>query len=355
MIEGSLTTVPLNEVFQILATAQKSGILTILQGNNRARVYFELGRVQYAHLSPGLHLGEVMVRMDLLTSQEVQQILLRQDRENAGTPLGLTAVYLGLISQEELRAALKMQVLEVITELLMWKQGQFSFAERNVNASQVPTEHTLDAMMLLMEVSTRLDEFKRGSVNPNIVFEKTGDPTQGNQPLTAGVWEILGHVDGKRTALGIAVETDLPEREVYNILYHLQQQGIITPTPYQIDDPLVLIVSASSAMQRLMRLALQRARLQVEISHNHPDALKAIHELRPQAIIVEDDDGRGWEFVRQVRRSDGHSHLPILVVATENPQGLMNRLRRPKANFLQKPFREIDFQQTVIHMLGRSL
>lgn len=354
MIEGSLRTVPLTEVFQILATGQKSGILTILRGSSRARVYFELGRVQYAHLAPGLHLGEVMVRMDLLTSQEVQQILLRQDKENAGTPLGLMAVHLGLLDQSELRHALKMQVVEVITELLMWKQGQFSFAERNLDASQVPTEHTLDAMMLLMEVATRLEEFKKGAVNANIVFEKSGDPT--GVKLSAGMWEVLGHVDGKRTALSIAVETDFPEREVYNLLYQLQHQQLITPTPYQIADPIVLILSPSSAMQRLMRLGLQRARLQVEISHTTEEAFGMIESLRPQAIVVEDEDGHGWEFVREVRRGNRHSHLPILVVAESDiTQGILGRLRRPKANFLKKPFREIDFQQTVIHMLGRSL
>lgn len=353
MIEGSLRDAPLSDVFQIIVSGQKSGILTVVRGSARARIYFEFGRVQYAHLTPGIHLGEMLVRMDLLDTHEVQEILLKQTMENAGTPLGLMAVDQGLIENGELGSALKAQTLEVMTELMLWKSGSFSFEDRSLLASQVPTEHTLDAMMLLMEVAKRLDEWAN-RVDPGSLFERVGDPTKVTMPQ--GGWEVLGYVDGKRSAASIAAELDLPERAVYRILYELQQSGIIRPLPFQLEEPLVLVVSQSSALQRLMCLALQRARLRTDIAHDTAEAMTYVHAQHPRAIVLDDESENGWSFVRELRRLPAQGHLPILMLQTSEPSGgFFSRLRRPKALALKKPFHELEFQQVVTQMVGRSL
>lgn len=354
MIEGSLRDAALTDVFQIIVTGQKSGILTVLRKNARARIYFEMGRLQYAHLSPGVHLGEILVRMELLTTQEVQEILLKQTIENAGTPLGLMAVEMGLLSAAELKGAVRAQTIEVITEIMMWRSGTFSFVDRSNDASQVPTEQSLDVMMLLMEVIARLDEWRNGTVEPFIVFERSGDPTKFTLP--EGGWEVLGYVDGKRSASSVAAELDLAERHVYSILFELQERSLVRPAQFQIDEPLVLVISPSSAMQRIMRLALRRARLRVEVAEDGEEGMKVLLEQHPKAIIVEDGKGEGWDFVRELRRLPGQSHLPVLVVGDEpSGGGFFGRLKRPKATVLNKPFREIDFQQVITQMVGRSL
>src|SRR5690606_6254973 len=83
VIEGSLKNVPLTDVFQIIAPGQKTGVLTVTRGLARARIYFQGGQIGYAHVTPGVHLGEILVRMDMLTAHEVQEILRRQHSENA--------------------------------------------------------------------------------------------------------------------------------------------------------------------------------------------------------------------------------------------------------------------------------
>ncbi|MDZ7705139.1 MAG: response regulator [Trueperaceae bacterium] len=353
MIEGSLRDAPLSDVFQIVVSGQKSGILTVVRNQSRARIYFDMGRLQYAHLSPGVHLGEIMVRMDLLTTQEVQEILARQQQENAGTPLGLMAIDFGLIDQDDLRQAVRAQIVEVLTEILLWRSGNFSFAERSGAASQVPTEHSLDAMMLLMEVIQKLDSWQDSTVNPNVIFEKSGDPTKFTLPK--GGWEVLGYVDNKRSAASVAAEIDLPERQVYNILFELRERGLVTESLYQVDDPLVLVISPSSAMQRLMQLALRRARLRVDVTSDVQEGMRLLLEHHPQAIVVEDLGGEGWEFVKELRKLPGQGHIPVLVLGEEQDSGgLFSRFRRPKAEVLGRPFREIDFQQIVTRMVGRK-
>lgn len=354
MIEGSLRNLPLSDVFQIVATGQKSGILTVARGEGRARIYFEQGRIQYAHISPGVHLGEILVRMDLLTTHEVQEILRRQRVENAGTPLGLLAVELGLIEEDDLHRALERQVLEVVTELMGWSDGQFNFAERSGWASQVPTHHTVDAMALLMTVAQRLHEFEGGTAEPDAIYRREGDPTKVAMP--EGAWEVLAVVDGKRSARSLAAELDMTERHVLHLLYRLEAVGVIEPQPFRMEDPLVLAVSPSSALQRLLRLSLQRARLRAEVAMDYDAALQAVSALHPSALVVDDIDGGGWAFVKELRRQPGQGHLPVLVLVDETPKtGLFGRPRHPRAEVLLKPFHEIDFQQIVTHLLGRTL
>jgi len=356
MIEGSLHNVPLTDVFQVIVTSQKAGILTVIRGVSRARIYFDVGRIQYAHITPGVHLGEMLVRMDLLSAHEVQEILLKQTIENAGTPLGLTAIGMGFLEDPDLQDAVTRQVLEVLTELITWREGSFNFAERSQWASQVPTEHSLDAMALLMKAAQWIREWEAGSVAPESVFQRSGDPTKVR--LDEEGWEVLGYVDGKRSARSIAAELDLAERHVYRLLFELLELEVIEEVPYSIEEPLILIISQSSALQRLIRLALQRARLRAHVVVDLENSMSYIRDNHPSAIVVDDVEGAGWEFVRDLRKLPGQGHLPVIVLteASQNhSQGLFRRFRRPKANVLEKPFHEIEFQQMITQLVGKPL
>jgi CheY-like chemotaxis protein len=354
MIEGSLRNVPLSDVFQIIATGMKSGVLTVNDVDKRARIYFEMGRIQYAHLTPGVHLGEILVRMELLTSYEVQDILRKQVEENPGTPLGLTATDMGYVTQEELKRALESQITEVLTDIMLWRRGNFHFAEKSPMASQVPTDHTFDGMGLLMEVIRRIDEWKVGQVAPEDIFERCGDPTKITMP--EGGWEVLGHINGRRSAASVSAELDLSEKHVYHLLFELQELGIIRPTGFTIDEPLILVVCYSSAFQRLIRLSLQRAGLRPRLAETFREGFAILQKEHPQAIIVDALEGEEWDFVREIRKLPGRSHLPIVVLTREvQPQGFFDRFRRPKAQILQKPFEESAFQQLIMQLVGKSL
>lgn len=340
------------DVFQIIITGQKTGVLTVEGPSARARVFFELGRLQSAHMQPGVHLGEILVRMDYLTAREVQEILAEQRAENAGTPLGLAALKKALIEGADLRRALEAQAIEIIGELMLWKAGQFSFSERSATASQVPTEESLDAMNLLMEAVRRLDSWRQGAVGPNEVYEKAADPTKYSLPK--GGWDVLQAVDGRRSARAVAAELDMGDKQVYHVMYELKERGVIRPALFQLEDPTVLVVSPSSALQRLIHLSLQRASLRPEVVSGYAEGLDCLAERHPQAVVVDDEGGGAWDFVRELRRRPGQSHLPVLLLSAEPEGGFLSRLRRPKATVLAKPFHELELQEAVNTLLGRS-
>ena len=352
MVAGSLRNVPLADVVQIVATGQKSGVLSVVHRTKRARIYLERGRVQVAHLSPGVHLGEVLVQLDLLTAHEVQEILGRQDHENAGTPLGLTAVQAGLLSEEDLHRALRRQAVEVIADLLGWRDGDFSFSERSTLESEVATEHTHDAMALLMEADALRQDLGAGLADPATVYRRAGDPT--DVPLPEGAWDVLAHVDGLRSARTVASEGDAGETRSLRLLRQLEELGVLAPLPVEAPEPTVLVVSASSAMQRLIRLSLLRIGLRPLLFDSGADALGSLDETRPSVVVVDDRDGEGWDLVRALRRLPGRGHLPAVVLSAGNePDGWLARMRRPRAEVLARPFHELELQQLVGRLAGR--
>ncbi len=350
MIRGSLKNLPLTDMFQLIANTQKSGVMTLNRHEARARLYFEQGRLSYAHVTPGNHLGEVMVRMDLLQLDEVQAILKRQRVENAGTLLGRMAVDMGYIDEDQLGAAVELQALEVLSELMSWSDGVFEFAAPDPNSSQVPSGDGIDALALLMRVAHGMHEFDK-AVSPDAVFLKSGDPTSVDLPPNG--WEVLGHVDGRRSARSIAAEFDMSERRVFHILGQLHELGVVQSAPYAADETLVLVVTPSPALGRLLRLTLLRAGYRVALAEDYETALNGIEAHHPKAVVIDDVGGAAWDVVREVRRSAAHGHLPVLLLVEQQPrQNLFRPL--PRAETMLKPFHELELQQHVARLLGKA-
>ncbi len=350
MIRGSLKNLPLTDMFQLIANTQKSGVMTLTRHESRARLYFELGRLSYAHVTPGNHLGEIMVRMDLLSFHEVQEILKRQRSENPGTLLGRMAVDMGYVNEDELAAAVELQALEVLSELMSWSDGIFEFTAPDPDASQSLIGDGIDALALLMRVAHGMYEYQ-DVVAPEVVFLRSGDPTAVELPQ--GGWDVLGHVDGRRSARSIAAEFDMSERKVFHLLAKLAELGVLEQAPYAADEPLVLVVTPSAALGRLLRLTLLRAGLRVELVEEYDHTLQGIEAHHPKVLVIDDSSGAAWDVVREVRRSSAHGHLPILLLVEQQPrQNLFRPL--PRAETLLKPFHEVELQQQVGKLLGKS-
>jgi hypothetical protein len=256
MLSGQLRNVPFSEVLQVVMTGQKVGVLELRRRDQVAVLNCDGGRIRYASLRPGVHLGEVMVRMDLLSTAEVQSILATQVHEHAGAPLGLTAVRLGLVSEADLLAAVRRQVGEVLAELLTWRDGEFRFMESAVDNTYVPEGHAIDAMGVLFEVVSQLQDEDAARVAPATVFERAADPTASALP--EGAWEVLAAVDGRRSARSLASELDMPARQVYGVLGKLEAVGVLRRLAALSEEPVVLVLCASQALQRLLALLVQR-------------------------------------------------------------------------------------------------
>ncbi|GGM97647.1 hypothetical protein GCM10007092_09180 [Thermus composti] len=338
MIRGSLAELELGELLRALAAARKDAVVTF-QGRIYGRVHLLGGRILYARTEPGPHLGEYLVRLGHLSLEEVQELVERQGRENPGTPLGALALELGLIGEEELKEALTAQVLEALATLLGEREGSF-LAEPLAEGSQVALPQTLDTEALLMEAARRLDEWRRGQVDPEEVLHLVEDPTR--HPLSPEAWAVLEHLDGVRRARSVALLSGLSEEEVYHLLHEMKSRGLLRPSTLLAEDPLVLVLAESGVVRRLLLYLLEAHRFRVQLAKDLEMALRLLKE-RPKGIILQ--GGKALEMARRIR-AHPEGRLASLYLVSETPPGLLFRPLR--VLHLPKPLRA----QEVLRLLS---
>lgn len=344
MIRASLEELDLGELLKALEANRKSAVVTF-QGRIYGRVHLLSGRILYARTEPGPHLGEYLVRLGHLSLEEVQELVERQGRENPGTPLGALALELGLIGEEELREALWAQVLEALATLLGEKEGEI-LAEPFSEGSQVALPETLDTGAALMEAARRLDEWRRGQVDPDAVFQLVGDPTR--HPLTPEAWAVLEQLDGVRRARSVALLSGLPEEEVYHLLYELLARGLIRPSALAPEDPLVLVLAESGVVRRLLLYLLEAHRYRVQLAKDLEMALRLLKE-RPKGVILQGE--KALEAARRIRALP-EGRLASLYLVSETPPGLLFRPLR--VLHLPKPLRAQEVLKALAPLRGKA-
>jgi len=337
VIQGALRDVPLADVVQVVSAGRKDGVLRVERGDRQAQLWFDRGRLRAASLDGGTHLGEVLVRLDLLDVDEVQTLLAEQAAGHGRPAIGAAAVARGWIDKADLKRALERHIVEVVGVLVGWREGRFEFSEGDA-APGDPDGPRFDPLWILMEAEGA--RAGAGSIDPDLVLVRIGDPTSLELPPEA--WEVLGLIDGRRSAQALAAETDLPEGRTYGVLTHLVSVGVVAPVPDPVAPPLVLVLSGDPTERRLLRLTLLRHGVRPHLLGDLEAADGVFDDLRPSAVIV-DAELTPWTWLRGMRKRGEGSHVPVLLLGgSEGPW--WSRWRGPGTDRLLRPYREADVQ-----------
>jgi hypothetical protein len=347
VIRGALRDVPLADVVQVVSAGRKDGILRVERGDRRAQLWFDRGRLRAASLDGGTHLGEVLVRLDLLDVDEVQALLAEQAAGQGQPALGAAAVARGWIDKADLKRALERHIVEVLGVLVGWRDGRFEFSEGEP-APGDPDGPRFDPLWILMEAEGV--RAGAGTIDPELVLVRVGDPTRLELPPEA--WEVLGLIDGRRSAQALAAETDLPEGRTFGVLADLVAAGVLWPVPDAVAPPLVLVLSGDPTERRLLRLTLLRHGVRPHLMGELAAAEAVFSDLRPSAVVV-DADLAPWTWLRTLRRRGEGSHVPILLLGGETGPW-WSRWRDSGADRLPRPYREADVQTWLDQRLATS-
>mgnify|MGYP001544778413 CR=1 FL=1 len=235
-IEGPLRELGIHDVFQLLDLSRKTGTLTVtsLLRDNQGTVYFERGAVIYAAIRSNPHpLGELLLRAGKISEGDLARARDTQVRTDDGRRLGEILVELGAITRKELERQVRFQVEEVVFELMSWREGFFSFEEREV--VNVPAEAIIriSTESLLMEGARRIDEWSRieGKI-PHLgvvpVLAPVADDHTAQLDLLPNEWEVLAEIDGTRDLRAVAAGLALSEFDVARIAYGLVTTGVVS-------------------------------------------------------------------------------------------------------------------------------
>ncbi|MFY9270252.1 MAG: DUF4388 domain-containing protein [Candidatus Manganitrophaceae bacterium] len=180
-LEGRLEDLGLSDIFHIISLSKRSGILTIIRKEGTARLVFNKGLLIYG-ISDGVHrLGNTLIQNGIITTDALEKALKIQKTKEMQVPIGEILQKMGAISIETLDDQLRNQLIEVVRDILNWKNGAFHFELGNPASDDHLLREGIHLEFLMMEVFRRQDEY-----NPDVKKENSLFP-ESNGGVPSGV------------------------------------------------------------------------------------------------------------------------------------------------------------------------
>jgi hypothetical protein len=154
-LSGRIEGFPVREVFRLICLSSRTGTLRLRSGDRNGRVDFDDGNIIRASTSEGYgNLGVVLLKHGKIRPESLEEVVEAQRKGEKHVPVGTLLVRAGHITRVDLEEALREQVQEVVTHLIRWQTGTFSFVG---TLSPATDDIALDVSAVLLEagINTR--------------------------------------------------------------------------------------------------------------------------------------------------------------------------------------------------------
>jgi hypothetical protein len=268
-LRGDLRTMALPDVLQWIASGRKTGTLHVERRSVQKRIILREGNIFSSWSNdPRESLGQFLIRLRLVTEEQLFRALLAQ--EEKGRLLGSILVADGVLSEDDLKRALKAKAEETIYDLFLWPAGQFEFREGEFPDNILITFESLVTPVIL-EGIRRVDEWLRiRGVFPSM---DSTFKVSGSLPASAEAVEkqVLALAAAGKSLAEMGLELRRSDFETASLAFDLHARGLLAVGEArgepQASDPVGLI-------QSLLALAYQRLQ-----EKRYEAALKAYEDV----------------------------------------------------------------------------
>jgi Domain of unknown function (DUF4388)/FHA domain len=228
VLQGDASAFRFPDVLTFLSTTRQTGTVTLSSGGREAHLFFDNGALVYAASNQEhFRLGAILLRRKKITREQRDRIDALMQRD--GGQFGRLCVDSGILTDAELRDALKVQVSEIVYDAFVWNGGTFSFD----NATSLPSHAvtiSIDLGNLIMEGARRIEEWEQCLSllpDPSMIFRVVATPRDEKITLTAEEWKILFMINGQRTIRELCDDSEDDALQVYRLLYGLRANKLI--------------------------------------------------------------------------------------------------------------------------------
>jgi len=175
-ITADLEDLTVADFMMVLAQGQKTGQLTIENGDERLKLAFRAGDIVYAS-STGVRetVGAMLVRRGLVSEEQLETALQLQKKKEGTALLGQILVEMETVSAEDLTHVVYLQFKNVIREALAWTRGVGTYdpmdipdlGEVRVDPREVILETGFRAEQILLGGAAEHDEANREDESPD--------------------------------------------------------------------------------------------------------------------------------------------------------------------------------------------
>jgi hypothetical protein len=221
-LQGNLRDFSVTEVLQLLGSQKKTGSLRLDWNSERSVLYMLEGRIvstREAGLAADDSLLRFLVKVHRLSDEQRRGLQsLHRESSRDLEDLLVNGRYL---DGEEIQSYLERQILNDLTGLVRWENGNYRFDPKNV--WPYPPRVRLSMEGALIEAARRVDEQKRFMGVFKDPYELLGvrDLPDPDEPLTEEEKDLFGIIDGQHTVTEIVDAAPLTEYEAYEALHRM--------------------------------------------------------------------------------------------------------------------------------------
>lgn len=231
-LQGSLKSFRLFDLLTFLSLCKKTGTLELERDGLTATACFRSGELIFAMTNQEkLRIGSIMRDREMIDETQAARIAGARSSDER---FGASAVRLGLVSEDQMRAVLKVQVSEIVYDALTWTQGDFRFCDE-MELPPWAVTIAVDLTNLIMEGARRIDEWEQCLQllpDDQVVFRIVDDPElQERISLSLDEWRVLFRFDGHKTLKDIVEESNEEPLDLYRVVYGLLASNLIEEVP----------------------------------------------------------------------------------------------------------------------------
>jgi hypothetical protein len=303
-IEGALREFGIHDVFQLLDLSRKTGMLRVKSElrNDDGVVYFDKGRVVHARIK-----SRPVEIPEATTERELERLMRRQ-------------------------------IETVVFELMSWREGMFSFEERELGDVGGKKRIQVATESLLMEGARRIDEWSRiADKIPNLavvpILASVSPEHETQLDLLPHEWEVLTMIDGERDLRAIAGALGRSEFEVAKVAYGLVTTGVIEIRQKKRVSAAIAApaVAVDPTVERARFLGASPGRAEAlaelrQLARQHPTTPDVHLELGYLAARLGDFKGARSAWETFLKLAPAHSAAARVKPALEAASALLNAL-----------------------------
>jgi hypothetical protein len=224
-LRSDLQTMGLPDVLQFIAAGRKTGTLHLERGSVKKRIIVREGTIFSSWSNdPRESLGQFLIRLGLVTEEQLFKALLAQEERNE--LIGSILIEDGILTEYDLKRALKVKAEESLYDLFLWPSGHYEFKEGEV-PPDIRITYETPVTPVILEGVRRVDEWSRiKEVFPNMEtsFRTT---VAASAPVAEAEKRVLALAAGGRTIAEISLEIRCSEFETAALLFELHKRGLV--------------------------------------------------------------------------------------------------------------------------------
>lgn len=232
-LQGSFQSIDIPELFTLLLHLRKTGVLSLVNESRERGFLFCEGNLVYAtSKDESKRLGSYLVRLGFLPPADLQMFFgeVRSKEECFGERL----VAKGLLSPQQLRTAVKLQIIDILKDVSAWERGAFHFDETEL-PFEIPSSGLISTQSVMLDIARQTDERREALAHfpdPRIVFRPTRLASTAD--LTGEQKVIFDLVDGSRSVEQILCCCAAGVKKASIILAELHRSGIVEKRGIQV-------------------------------------------------------------------------------------------------------------------------